>query len=519
MSDTVIDLYRAAVAAQPGNGAIRAGLAQALLAAGRGSDALAEADEALMASPRLADAWQVRGQALGALGRLAEAAGAWESALDADPERAGLCVNLGILCARLDRVADAEHWLRRAIHLDASLKEAHASLGALYACTGRPDLAEERCLEALRLDPGLVAAHQNLAALADARGDRAAALRHWGAAFARQSVFVEPAYDPACDSARNLGAARTVLVPLVAGGGNVPIRHLLPRSRNTLVKWCIEHAKPGEAERLPDCDLVFNAIGDPDEGVAAEAALAAFLRGCGRTVLNPPERVATTRRDRLPGLLGGLPGVVAPAVVRVPRGERPGEAAARAGLVLPVLLRAAGAHGGEGVTLLRTADDLAAVPAAAVDGYLTAFHDYRSADGLWRKHRAIFVAGEAFAYHLAAGERWLVHYWTAGMEHHPGRLDEERRFLADPARALGAATWDAVRAIGRRIGLDWCGLDFARLGDGRVLVFEANATMSVHPEPDDGPLAHKNPAVRAILDAFDATLERARSGRRTRVAA
>jgi hypothetical protein len=35
-------------------------------------------------------------------------------------------------------------------------------------------------------------------------------------------------------------------------------------------------------------------------------------------------------------------------------------------------------------------------------------------------------------------------------------------------------------------------------------VFEANATMVVHPETDDGPLAYKNQAVRDILAAFDA---------------
>jgi len=39
-------------------------------------------------------------------------------------------------------------------------------------------------------------------------------------------------------------------------------------------------------------------------------------------------------------------------------------------------------------------------------------------------------------------------------------------------------------------------------------VFEANATMLTHPEAADGPLAHKNPAVRAIIEAFQAMLGR-----------
>ncbi len=500
MSEAVLDLYRAAVAERPMDAAVRAGLAQVLLAAGQSRAALAAADEALQISPLHADAWQVRGQALGFLGQLPEAAAAWEQALAADPARAGLSVNLGILCAQLDRVADAERWLGRAIELDPCLKEAHASLGALYACTGQPELAEQSCRRALALDPGLVAAHRNLAALAESRGDGATARHHWEAAFARQSFFLEPAYES--------GSARTVLVPLVAGGGNVPIRHLLPRSRNALVKWCIEHAQLGESARFPSYDVVFNAIGDPDEGAAAAPLLSAFLASCVRAVLNAPDRVAATRRDRLPTLLGDLPGVVVPAVVRLGADDRPADAAIQAGLRAPLLIRPAGAHGGDGVSLVESGAALATVPAGA-ERYLTAFHDYRSPDGLWRKYRAIFVGGEVLPYHLAVSDRWLVHYWTAGMDAHAARREEERHFLGDPAAALSVPAWDAVRAIGRRIGLDWCGIDFACLADGRVLVFEANATMSVHPEDESGPFAYKNAAVSAILDAFEAMLDRA----------
>jgi hypothetical protein len=41
------------------------------------------------------------------------------------------------------------------------------------------------------------------------------------------------------------------------------------------------------------------------------------------------------------------------------------------------------------------------------------------------------------------------------------------------------------------------------LPDGRVLVFEANATMLVHREDVDGVNAHKNAFVQRIVDAFE----------------
>jgi glutathione synthase/RimK-type ligase-like ATP-grasp enzyme len=64
----------------------------------------------------------------------------------------------------------------------------------------------------------------------------------------------------------------------------------------------------------------------------------------------------------------------------------------------------------------------------------------------------------------------------------------------------------AVGEIGRRLDLDYAGVDFSVLTDGRVLVFEANATMLVHPEAHDGVFAYKSRAVAAIAEAFEAML-------------
>jgi hypothetical protein len=54
--------------------------------------------------------------------------------------------------------------------------------------------------------------------------------------------------------------------------------------------------------------------------------------------------------------------------------------------------------------------------------------------------------------------------------------------------------------------LDYAGVDFSLLPDGRVLLFEANATMLAHPEAPDGPLAHKNPFIERVFTAFQAML-------------
>ena len=46
-----------------------------------------------------------------------------------------------------------------------------------------------------------------------------------------------------------------------------------------------------------------------------------------------------------------------------------------------------------------------------------------------------------------------------------------------------------IQHVGQALDLDYGGLDFSILEDGRVLVFETNATMLVHPEDPAGEFA------------------------------
>jgi hypothetical protein len=117
------------------------------------------------------------------------------------------------------------------------------------------------------------------------------------------------------------------------------------------------------------------------------------------------------------------------------------------------------------------------------------------------------VGGEPFAYHQAISRHWLVHHDTAGMGDHPERRAEEARFLSEPRAIIGQVAVEAIARIGRALELEYCGVDFSVLADGRVLVFEANATMLAHREDPAGLYAYKNPYVDAIAGAFQALLK------------
>ena len=492
MPTTNVDLgfYHALLARDPDAAGVRAQLATALLAAGDIEPAIVEADRALAADPLLLPARLARAEARRRLLRSAEAAQDLEFAARLAPGRAPILHALGTTYAELDRLDAAEECLRRAAALAPGDANVLASLGSVRARRGRHAPAEAASRAALALAPDLREAHQNLAFLLAATSPEAAR-GHRDTAYRHQQVFIEPA----------VRAERRVLVPTTAMDGNVPLRHLFPQTRTTLIRWYVEYARPDQDHALPPFDLVFNAIGDPDRVPELPQAAARLFAAPPCPLLNPLERVARTGRADLPRLLAGIPGVVVPEV------QRTATATPAAAALLPALIRPVGAHGGAGARRVATADELAAALAVTGPAYVTRFVETRDRDGWYRKYRAIFVDRVPHAYHLAIAPHWLVHYWTAGMEQDAARRAEEARFLADPAAVLGVAGTAALAAIGARLDLDFAGIDFARLPDGRLLVFEANATMLVHPE-DDPLLAYRNPAVARILVAFEAMLAR-----------
>ncbi|MDR3507967.1 MAG: tetratricopeptide repeat protein [Caulobacteraceae bacterium] len=502
-AEASVGAYQAAVELEPQSIEALSGLALALLQARRPREALEAADAALMLAPQSGDVWFVLGTALNDLYQPQEAVAALERSVKIDPLRAAAHLNLGNTYVELDQAEEAAASLQQALAIDPTLKEAHASLASVYLLAGEKEAAEHHCRLALELDPEMVGAHQNLASLLAAKGDAEGARRHRDQVYGRQNLFIEPGLNP----------ERTVLVLTTSESGNVPHRHLLPGDRYTRLNWFIEYATPDQTASLPAYDAVFNAVGDADLAGPTLAPMKAFLDASGKRVINDPDRVALTPRQHLPDLLAGIPGVHAPRAARLSAGDLAATGLAAqveaAGFETPVLIRPLGSHGGVGLVRAATFDALSEMRVAAgEDVYVTAYEDYQSADGWYRKYRVIFVDRHPFPYHLAISSDWLVHYQSSDMPGDAARVAEERRFLEDPASALGAPVWEAVRQIGQRMDLDYCGVDFSLTPDGRVLVFEANATMLVHPEPANGPLAHKNAHVEVICRAFQALIDR-----------
>jgi hypothetical protein len=282
-----------------------------------------------------------------------------------------------------------------------------------------------------------------------------------------------------------------VLALVSTDGGNIPLDALLDE-RVFLVHELYVEVYQGEA--LPPHDLMVNAIADADRSSEALLCAAQIAQQTNGNVVNPPHAVAATGRIANAERFARLDDVVVPAARRFARDPQP---------TFPLIVRAPGLHMGRGMIRADDPQALTALPQRE-DLIAIDYVETRSPDGAWRKYRVMTIDGVLYPLHLAIAHRWDVHYFSSEMFDRADYRSEEERFLADPLLTLGTRAWDALGRIRDELGLDYAGVDFALDGDGRIVIFEANAAMTPLRPDDDPRFDYRRPA----CDAVGAALER-----------
>lgn len=459
-------------------------------------------DRTLQRNPDALDARFERAGLLREQGRFEEAKRDYLELLKRTPTDFGVLNDFGALALTAGYKDAARSLFGEAVHHHPDNPNGHVNLANLLFLEGEPEPARLHFEAALRLDPDHIHAHRGMGNLLAGLGDAAGARRHRDKAFKDHFQTTLPY--------RGDGPPVRVLLLISAAGGNIPTATLLDDRQFQTTVLVADYAEPNWP--LPPHDLLFNSIGDADlcrEGLEAACRL---VEQTGRPVINHPRALLPTGRASNAARLRGLPNVIVPRVVSVPRHPLAGAdaqaAVAANGFAFPFLVRAPGFHTGRYFVRVDNVRELTAAVAQfpGDDVWLIDRLDARDGDGLFRKLRVMIIDRKIYPLHLAISRNWKVHYFKADMADSFDNRRVDAAFLNDMASFIGPRGMAALERINAALDLDYGGIDFAVNADGDILLFEANATMVMVPLSGDQKWDYRRPAFDAVFAAIRAML-------------
>jgi len=251
---------------------------------------------------------------------------------------------------------------------------------------------------------------------------------------------------------------------------------------------------------------LLNHVGDADLCAGSLGLIERITNQVARPCFNSPAAVARSTREQVASMLADLPGMDVPKTIRIHAKtvEQVLEAIDKTRLAFPVLVRVAGAHGGEEMVRIDRPEDgheIRKLKISERDVYVTEFRDFVSPDGFYRKSRIAVVGDEIFLRHHVIGENWLLHSARRAANTEAEEIATFAAFDSDWAPRLRPL----FRTIADRLDLDFFGVDCSIDASGRVTLFEANACMLIlkntRPSPNmwDAPIARIVDAVETLM--------------------
>jgi Flp pilus assembly protein TadD/glutathione synthase/RimK-type ligase-like ATP-grasp enzyme len=450
-----------------------------------------------------------RGNILERMGRNLEAQNAYVELLDFAPGHLGALNQLGNLLTAAGNKVEARRLFSDAIAKFPNDPMSRVNLASLLIEEDEMEKAREHCEMALKFDPNCRQAHSGLLLIFTKLGKLEQAAWHRRAAF--QGRCVIPV------SYRGVRSPITVLELISTTRCVSRITSFLLAS--VFQKYLVVTDFYDSTTILPPHQLVVNSIGDADLAATALVNAQSLLAHTAAPVINPPAAVLATGRCEIARRLSTIPGVIAPKTVTLSRkllvAPDVRTTLTDRGFEFPLLLRSPGFHGGNHFLRVETLEELPAAVAQLPGAELTVIQylDGRAPDGKTRKYRVMMIDGRLYPLHAAVSSDWKIHYFSAGMADHPEYRAEDAEFIENMAGVIGLRAMAALEQIQKTLGLDYGGIDFGLNDKGDVLLFEANATMTVIPPDADKRWDYRRPAVERIYRAvFKMLMNRVETG-------
>ena len=232
-----------------------------------------------------------------------------------------------------------------------------------------------------------------------------------------------------------------------------------------------------------------------------------------RPVINHPDKVLETTRSSALRLYGGIDGLLVPRIDRYRKSEDIGALVdeIEAAFQYPVIVRGLVEQEGKNAYRVFNRAELETAVRevqARPFFYVIQFYENPHAKGFYRKIRAAIAGDHIQIVRVDSDTSWNVHGRKSEdrvvfYQENDHLLREEEAICLDPDSALGPQVMATLRALRARNPLDVFGIDFDVMDDGRLLFFEANASMNLLSSADRR-VDHPKAAERLFMEAFHA---------------
>jgi Flp pilus assembly protein TadD len=241
-----------------------------------------------------------------------------------------------------------------------------------------------------------------------------------------------------------------------------------------------------------------------------------YADSLGLPVINHPRGASLTTRQRNAERLAGIPNLVVPRVLRIINSPETRELLSKTidkELGFPVIIRSPFTQVGGRTFKVETEAELAPYLSTVEQPQLYAIEYVHNpvADGVYRKIRAAVIGSELLITNVRFASQWNVHLTKDAEERRKIMAFDDKgtasafalEILRRPEATLGKPAMMALHEIRARTPLDYFGIDFDVLPDGRILFFEANASMYFgHREFEELPetIAAQKEAIRRLFE-------------------
>ena len=222
---------------------------------------------------------------------------------------------------------------------------------------------------------------------------------------------------------------------------------------------------------FPKDAVWFNSISSAEGNTKSLKLLSGILSDKSWSVINHPDHILLTARDKASQILSHIEGVIIPKCFTLAPSslEEIKRYINDNSISFPFLFRAAVDHGKHSLLRINTPDEISKLECFAFDGeedyYMTEFIDFASTDGLYRKMRFLVIGDKVVPRHLMISSSWQIH------SDHSAVSGEEIAFLSH----VEASVAKRCLAIKQSFNLDYIGIDCAMDREGNLVIFEANA--------------------------------------------